>query len=87
MVGVARGAVVGVQSRHPETDLVHVRLANEQRSLGTHALDDRGVLGDGLILKRGAHGRGVGRLISLVFDRHRHTVEGAEWRPLPVPLC
>lgn len=79
VVRVARGAVMRVEARHVDADLVHVGLADQQRARRAQAGHNGGILFGGSLAQEGRADRGgIGRLVQLILDRHGHTVEEAE---------
>src|ERR1035437_7255052 len=85
IIGIPRGAVVWIEAGDVDADLVHVRLADEQRARGAEAGDDGGVFfrarsAEELRSNRG----GIASLVHLVLYSDRNAVEGAE-RPVGSP--
>ena len=79
VVWVARRAVMRVQPRHVDADLVHVGLADQQRARRPHPRHHGCIFcRRRLTQKRRADFCRVGRHVEFIFHRHRHTVENAE---------
>src|SRR5581483_11496866 len=75
VVRIAGRAVVRVEARHVDAELVHVRLANDQGAGGPQPGDDRRVVRRGHTPKKArTERRAVTGDVHLVLDRDRYSV-------------